>query len=99
LGAVKTKAPGWTYEMVDGDRKTDGRALPKIPQELERPHEASILIVTVDAKLAAQTSTAACTSSFAHSGKLLYLTSILDFACRLLAGARCSGLVRVVVPA
>lgn len=25
LGAVKTKAPGWTYEMVDGDRKTDGR--------------------------------------------------------------------------
>jgi len=26
LGAVKTKAPGWTYEMVDGDRKTDGRS-------------------------------------------------------------------------
>ena len=25
LGAVKTKAPGWVYEMVDGDRKTDGR--------------------------------------------------------------------------
>ncbi len=26
LGAVKTKAPGWTYELVDGDRKTDGRS-------------------------------------------------------------------------
>jgi hypothetical protein len=26
LGAVKTKAPSWTYEMVDGDRKTDGRS-------------------------------------------------------------------------
>jgi hypothetical protein len=26
LGAVKTKAPSWTYEMIDGDRKTDGRS-------------------------------------------------------------------------
>ena len=26
LGAVKTKALGWTYEMIDGDRKTDGRS-------------------------------------------------------------------------
>ncbi len=25
LGAVKTKALGWTYEMIDGDRTTDGR--------------------------------------------------------------------------
>ncbi|MEY3995646.1 MAG: hypothetical protein RL690_1042, partial [Actinomycetota bacterium] len=25
LGAVKVKTSGWTYEMVDGDRKTDGR--------------------------------------------------------------------------
>ena len=24
LGAVKTKAPGWTYEMIDGDSKIDG---------------------------------------------------------------------------
>jgi hypothetical protein len=26
LGAVKTKVPGWTYEIIDGDRKTDGRS-------------------------------------------------------------------------
>lgn len=26
LGAVKTKSTTWTYEMVDGDRKTDGRS-------------------------------------------------------------------------
>ena len=25
LGAVKTKSTPWTYEMIDGDRKTDGR--------------------------------------------------------------------------
>ena len=70
-----------------------------MPHELERPQDASILIVTVDAKLAAQTSTAACTSFLAQSGKLLYLTSILDLACRFLAGARCSGFVSVAVPA
>jgi hypothetical protein len=25
LGAIKTKSSGWKYELIDGDRKTDGR--------------------------------------------------------------------------
>jgi hypothetical protein len=41
------------------------------------------VIVTFDSKFADQTSTASWSSSFAHSGKFLKLTSITDFLSRL----------------
>ena len=66
------------------EKKLPGRALPKTPQELERPHEASTDITTEDLKFAAQISIAACTSFFAYSGKLLYLTENLDLISRFL---------------
>ena len=89
------KADGYQREESGApekaEKKLPGRALPKTPQELERPHEASTEITTDDLKFAAQTSIDAWTSFFAHSGKLLYLTENLDLISRflLLVGAVC----------
>ena len=66
------------------EKKLPGRALPNTPHELERPHEASTEITTEDLKFADQTSIEAWTSFFAHSGKLLYLTSKADLTSRFL---------------
>ena len=43
----------------NAEKKLPGRALPKTPQELDRPHEASTVIGTEELKFADQTFTAA----------------------------------------
>ena len=43
----------------NAEKKLPGRALPKTPQELERPHDASTVITVVDLKFADHTSIAA----------------------------------------
>ena len=43
----------------NAEKKLPGRALPKTPQELERPQDASTEITTEDLKFADQTSTEA----------------------------------------
>jgi hypothetical protein len=61
-------------------------ALPKIFSDLDLSHVASTDIATEDLKLAAQISKESWTSFFAHSGKLLYVTSNLETASRFLVG-------------
>ena len=52
------------------EKKLPGLALPKIPS-LERAHDASTDMGTLDSKLADQISIAAWTSFFAQAGKLV----------------------------
>ena len=43
----------------NAEKKLPGRALPRTPQELERPHDASTVMTVVDLKFADHTSIAA----------------------------------------
>jgi hypothetical protein len=83
----------------NAEKKLPGRALPRTPQELDRPHEASTVIGTAELKFADQTFTAAWTSFFAQSGKLLYLTINLDLASRFFCAGRGFELVTGSEPA
>ncbi len=48
LGAVKTKSTPWTYEMVDGDRKTDGRTTGDVGFHLQAIFDGAKTYVAYD---------------------------------------------------
>ena len=48
LGAVKVKTSAWTYEMVDGDRKTDGRTTGDVSFHLQALFDGAKTYVAYD---------------------------------------------------
>ena len=48
LGAVKTKTSSWSYELVDGDRKTDGRTTGDVGFHLQTIFDGSKTYVAYD---------------------------------------------------
>jgi len=48
LGAVKTKTSSWSYELVDGDRKTDGRTTGDVGFHLQAIFDGSKTYVAYD---------------------------------------------------
>jgi hypothetical protein len=48
LGAVKTKSPSWKYELVDGDRKTDGRTTGDVGFHLQAIFDGAKIYVAYD---------------------------------------------------
>jgi hypothetical protein len=48
LGAVKTKSSSWKYELVDGDRKTDGRTTGDVGFHLQAIFDGAKIYVAYD---------------------------------------------------
>lgn len=48
LGAVKTKSTPWVYELVDGDRNTDGRSTGDVGMHLQAVFNGSITYLLYD---------------------------------------------------
>jgi hypothetical protein len=48
LGAVKSKGSGWRYELVDGDRKTDGRTTGDVGFHIQAIFDGSTTYVAYD---------------------------------------------------
>ena len=48
LGAVKTKTSSWKYELIDGDRKTDGRTTGDVGFHLQAIFDGSKVYVAYD---------------------------------------------------
>jgi hypothetical protein len=48
LAAVKTKAPAWKYELIDGDRKTDGRTTGDVGFHLQAIFDGAKVYVAYD---------------------------------------------------
>lgn len=48
LGAVKTKSSSWKYELIDGDRKTDGRTTGDVGFHLQAIFDGSKIFVAYD---------------------------------------------------
>lgn len=48
LGAVKTKSTTWQYELIDGDRKTDGRSTGDVGFHLQAIFDGSATYVAYD---------------------------------------------------
>jgi hypothetical protein len=48
LGAVKTKSPSWKYELIDGDRKTDGRTTGDVGFHLQAIFDGTKIYVAYD---------------------------------------------------
>jgi len=52
LGALKTKSSGWKYELIDGDRKTDGRTTGDVGFHLQAIFDGSKTYVAYDSVIA-----------------------------------------------
>ena len=48
LGAVRTKTSSWKYELIDGDRKTDGRTIGDVGFHLQAIFDGSKVYVAYD---------------------------------------------------
>jgi len=52
LGAIKTKKTPWSYELIDGDRDTDGRSIGDVGNHLQAMVEGTVTYLIYDSILA-----------------------------------------------
>jgi hypothetical protein len=52
LGAIKTKSSGWKYELIDGDRKTDGRTTGDVGFHVQAIFDGSKTYIAYDSVVA-----------------------------------------------
>jgi hypothetical protein len=52
LGAIKTKSSGWKYELIDGDRKTEGRTTGDVGFHIQAIFDGSKTFIAYDSVVA-----------------------------------------------